>query len=79
MHFTSCPAVNTVIAFGYYGRLASRMWFEEASEEHSRGGAINVPFALQAALGITVIATILFGVLPSAVTHFSDFTLVAQQ
>jgi len=71
-------AVNTVIAFGYYGRLASRMWFEDPAEEHAAGGAIEVPFALMAALGITVVATILFGVYPTAVTHFSDVTLVAQ-
>lgn len=71
-------AVNTVIAFGYYGKLASRMWFEDPAEEHARGGAIKVPFALMAALGLTAAATILFGVLPGVVTHFSDVTLLAQ-
>lgn len=64
-------AVNTVIAFGYYGKLASRMWFEDAPTEFDTS-PINVPFALQAALGITVIATIAFGVYPDMITHFSD-------
>lgn len=64
-------AVNTVIAFGYYGKLASRMWFEEPSGEFETT-PIRVPFALQAALGITAVATIAFGVYPSMVTHFSD-------
>lgn len=64
-------AVNTVIAFGYYGKLASRMWIEDAPEELDQS-RIQVPFALQAALGITAFATIAFGVYPAMVTHFSD-------
>lgn len=64
-------AVNTVIAFGYYGKLASLMWFEEAPTEFETS-PLRVPFSLQAALGITAAATIAFGVYPSMVTHFSD-------
>ena len=64
-------AVNTVIAFGYYGKLASRMWFEDAPTEFDTA-PIKVPFALQAALGITTLATIAFGVYPAMITHFSD-------
>lgn len=66
-------AINTVIAFGYYGRIASRMWFESPPVDARR---VEVPFALQAALGITVAATILFGVVPQVVTHFSDVNVV---
>ena len=64
-------AINTVIGFGYYGKLASRMWFEEAPTEFSTE-PIRIPFALQAALGMTAVATIAFGVYPAMVTHFSD-------
>jgi len=64
-------AINTVIAFGYYGKLASRMWFEEAPAEFDTQ-PIKVPFALQAALGITALATVAFGVFPDMITHFSD-------
>jgi len=64
-------AVNTVVAFGYYGKLASRMWFEDAPTEFATT-PIKVPFALQAAVGITAVATIAFGVYPGMITHFSD-------
>jgi len=64
-------AVNTVIAFGYYGKLASRMWFEDAPTEFDTA-PIRIPFSLQAALGITALTTIAFGVYPAMITHFSD-------
>jgi NADH-quinone oxidoreductase subunit N len=68
-------AVNAVIAFGYYGRLALRMWVEEP---HLGDRApIRVPAAVGAALVITVGCTIAFGVYPDAVTHFTDVSLVA--
>lgn len=64
-------AVNTVIAFGYYGKLASRMWFEDTPTEFETT-PIRVPFALQTALVITAVTTIAFGVYPAMITHFSD-------
>jgi len=64
-------AVNTVIAFGYYGKLASRMWFEAAPTEFETT-PIRVPFALQTALVVTAVTTIAFGVYPDMITHFSD-------
>jgi len=69
-------AVNTVLAFGYYGRLASRMWVDDAPPQFA-GRPISVPFALQAALGLTVAATLLFGIVPSTITHFTDIHLVS--
>ena len=68
-------AVNAVIAFGYYGRLALRMWVEEPHLGDRT--PIRVPPALGAALVITVACTIAFGVYPDAVTHFTDVSLVA--
>ncbi len=69
-------AINTVIAFGYYGKLASRMWFEAAPTAFETN-RLKIPFALQAALGITLIATVAFGVYPEMVTHFSDVDVPA--
>jgi len=64
-------AINTVIAFGYYGKLASRMWFEDAPTEFDTQ-PLRIPFSLQASLGITAVATVAFGVYPAMITRFSD-------
>ncbi len=68
-------AVNAVIAFGYYGRLALRMWVEEPYLGDK--APIRVPVALVAALVITTGCTIAFGVYPGWVTHFTDVSLIA--
>jgi NADH-quinone oxidoreductase subunit N len=68
-------AVNAVIAFGYYGRLASRMWFDDVWEGDR--SPIRAPFTLGAALAICAVATVLLGVLPGFVTQFSDAGLLA--
>ena len=68
-------AVNAVIAFGYYGRLALRMWVEEPYLGDK--APIRVPAALVAALVITTGCTIAFGVYPGWVTHFTDVSLIA--
>ena len=47
-------AVNAVIAVGYYGRLASRMWFEEPSEEIKlEASAASTPSAVAASHSAT--------------------------
>jgi len=69
-------AINTVIAFGYYGKLASKMWFEEAPTEFETT-PMQIPFALQAAIAITVVGTVVSGVLPGVVTYFSDVEVVS--
>ena len=63
-------AVNSVIAFAYYGRLLRMMWFEEAPDGDTT--PIRVPASLTAALVITVAVTLVAGVLPGVVTHFTD-------
>ncbi len=68
-------AVNAMIAFGYYGRLALRMWVEEPYLGDRT--PIRVPAALVAALAITATLTIAFGVVPGIVTHFTDVSLLA--
>ena len=63
-------ALNSVIAFGYYGRLMRIMWMEEPTvEDRSR---IRVPSAITAALIITVAITVVVGVFPGLLTHFTD-------
>ncbi|MCB0997348.1 MAG: NADH-quinone oxidoreductase subunit N [Acidimicrobiales bacterium] len=68
-------AINAVIAFGYYGRVASRMWFEPVHEGDT--SRIRVPVSLASALLICIALTVLFGVAPGVVTHFTDVSLVA--
>ena len=68
-------AINAVIAFGYYGKIALRMWVEDPHEAHE--GEVKVPVSLLAALVLTAGATIAFGVAPGIVTHFTDVSLIA--
>ena len=62
--------VNSVIAFGYYGPIARRMWADEVPDGDT--APIRVPPSLVTALGITAIVTLLFGIFPQAVGHFTD-------
>jgi NADH-quinone oxidoreductase subunit N len=63
-------AVNSVIAFAYYGKLLRIMWFEDAPDGDT--APIRVPASLTAALVITLGVTLVFGILPGTVTHFTD-------
>lgn len=55
-------AVNTAIAAGYYLRVARAMWFEEPV--HGDVSSVQVPASLNVVLAVTVVATLLFGVVP---------------
>jgi len=69
-------ALNSVIAFAYYGRLMRVMWMDDAPDGDV--SPIKVPWSLTAALAITVAVTLVAGVLPGLVTHFTDpITLLA--
>lgn len=63
-------AVNSVIAFAYYGRLMRIMWMDEVPDGDTT--PIRVPASIVAALVITGGVTLVAGVLPSVVTHFTD-------
>jgi NADH-quinone oxidoreductase subunit N len=63
-------AVNSVIALFYYAGVAREMWFQEAPAGETT--SIRVPFSLTAALGIAAVSTLVFGILPQAVTRFGD-------
>ena len=62
-------AVNSVIALFYYANIAREMWMAPVPDGDRT--PIHVPFSLGAALGITVIFTLVFGVTNLA-THFGD-------
>ena len=65
-------AVNSVIAFGYYSRLMKEMWMNPAPDGDTL--PIKVPSNLVAALGLTVAATLLFGIMPGTVLRFGDLS-----
>ncbi|MBJ7362413.1 MAG: NADH-quinone oxidoreductase subunit N [Ilumatobacteraceae bacterium] len=63
-------AVNSVVAFGYYGSIMREIWMKPAP--HGETSAVKTPSSLIAAMVITTTATIVFGILPSAVLRFGD-------
>ncbi len=68
-------AVNSVIALFYYANVARQMWFQDAPEGETT--PIKVPFSVTAALGISVLGTLAFGIFPGLVTHFGDVANLA--
>lgn len=63
-------AVNSMIAFGYYGNVLREIWMRPVPDGDTT--PVRVQLAIIVALGITGIATLVFGVLPSFVLHFGD-------
>jgi NADH-quinone oxidoreductase subunit N len=63
-------AVNSVIAFGYYGNVMREVWMRPVP--HGDNTPIATPSSLQIALGITAVATLVLGILPGVVLHFGD-------
>ncbi|MGK2929852.1 MAG: NADH-quinone oxidoreductase subunit N [Acidimicrobiales bacterium] len=67
-------AVNSVIALYYYANVAREMWMRPVPDEDRT--PIAVPFAIQAAIGLTVIATVAFGVSDLATRLGDEATFV---
>ena len=63
-------AVNTAIAAYYYLRVARAMWFEPAPDGDN--SPVKIPTSLRSALAITVVATMLFGILPGILSDASQ-------
>ena len=63
-------AVNTVVAFGYYGNVMRQMWMNPVPDGDI--APIKTPPSLTAALGITAIGTLVLGILPQLVLRFGD-------
>jgi NADH-quinone oxidoreductase subunit N len=62
-------AVNSVIALYYYANVARQMWMTPVPDGDRT--AIRVPFSLGAALAITIVVTLAFGV-SNLATRFGD-------
>jgi len=68
-------AVNSVIAFFYYARIAQEMWFKPVPDgDESR---LRIPPALTAAMALCVIVVVATGVYPQLVGHLGDVSNLA--
>jgi NADH-quinone oxidoreductase subunit N len=63
-------AVNSVIAFGYYGRVMRAMWMRDPVDGDV--APIRVPQPLTLALGLTAVVTIVIGIIPQVVLRYGD-------
>jgi NADH-quinone oxidoreductase subunit N len=68
-------AVNSVVAFGYYGNVMREIWMRPVPDNDTT--AISVPGSLKLALVITAGATLVFGILPGVGLHFADLAEIA--
>jgi NADH-quinone oxidoreductase subunit N len=68
-------AVNSVIALYYYARIGAKMWADEAPDGDLT--PVRIPASLKSALVLTVVATIVFGVLPGLVGDVTKVSLLA--
>jgi NADH-quinone oxidoreductase subunit N len=63
-------AINSVVAFGYYGNIMREVWMKPAPNGET--SAVRTPSSVVAALSITVAGTLLFGILPGTIMRFGD-------
>jgi NADH-quinone oxidoreductase subunit N len=68
-------AVNSVVAFGYYGNVMREIWMRPVPDNDTT--AISVPGSLKLALVITAGATLVFGILPGVGLHLADLAEIA--
>ncbi len=68
-------AINTVIATAYYINVMREMWMKPAPDGDVT--PIRVPGSLQAALAITGILTVVFGVLPGIISRYGELSDLA--
>jgi NADH-quinone oxidoreductase subunit N len=68
-------AVNSAIAFGYYGTVMREMWMNPSPDGDE--SAVPVPSAIAVSLGITGVLTLVLGVFPGLVIHFGDLAGLA--
>ncbi|TML17461.1 MAG: NADH-quinone oxidoreductase subunit N [Actinobacteria bacterium] len=72
---TVVVAVNSVIALFYYAAIARRMWADDVPDGDRT--PVRIPPSLLAALGITAVVTLIFGVFPQMVGHLTEVTLAS--
>ena len=68
-------AVNSVVAFGYYGNVMREIWMRPVPDSDTT--LISVPGSLKLALVITAGATLVFGILPGVGLQFADLAEIA--
>ena len=68
-------AVNSVVAFGYYGNVMREIWMRPVPDNDTT--AISVPGSLKLALVVTTGATLVFGILPGVGLYFADLSEIA--
>ena len=68
-------AVNSVVALFYYANVAKEAWMAPVPDDDRT--SVRIPPALATALGLTVIGTIVVGVLPQVVGRFGDLATFA--
>jgi NADH-quinone oxidoreductase subunit N len=68
-------AVNSVIAFGYYGNVMREIWMRPA--RFGDTSAVRTPSSIGVALAITSVVTVVLGVLPTTVLRFADLADIA--
>jgi NADH:ubiquinone oxidoreductase subunit 2 (subunit N) len=66
--------VNSVVAFGYYGTIMREMWMRPVPDGDTT--RVVVPGSLGLALAMTVVATLVLGILPGVATHFGDIARI---
>ena len=65
--------VNSVIALYYYANIAKEMWMKPVPDGDS--APVRVPFSLAAALALSIVVTVAFGV-SNLATRFGDLALL---
>ena len=63
-----------MIAFGYYGNILREIWMSPVP--HGDTTRIRIPGSIAIALGLTSVATIVFGVIPGVALHFGDLARI---
>mgnify|MGYP003353664487 FL=1 len=63
-------AVNSVIAFGYYGVVMREIWMKPAP--YGDMAPIRTPASIGLALGICTVATLAFGILPGVAMYLGN-------
>ncbi|MBM3638479.1 MAG: NADH-quinone oxidoreductase subunit N [Actinobacteria bacterium] len=69
-------AVNSVVAFGYYGNVLREIWMRPAPDGDT--APVVIQPAIAVALGITALATLVLGTLPGIVSHFGDLASLSR-
>jgi NADH-quinone oxidoreductase subunit N len=63
-------AVNSVVAFGYYGSVMREIWMKPVPDGDTT--PIRIPGSLKLALVLTAATTLVLGILPGVAMHFGD-------